>query len=209
MSVRLYLKLPKAELDKEILLKMFSDFQTPFTAKLIKERRKKECRGFGFVTVPTEEAAEEFISRYNQKPLIYNGEVYKDENGNDFLLVIERALPRKKKTKPQQASESQGETQGESSPASNNTEQTSTTETPTGAEVQKNTERTTAVEEGEKEKKAVDKPQRRKKKKSRRKSPAKIKAQKPTSVSESVQPDPRWANELAKLKEMLAAQTSN
>ncbi len=207
MSVRLYLKLPKAELDKEILLKMFSDFQTPFTAKLIKERRKKECRGFGFVTVPTEEAAEEFISRYNQKPLIYNGEVYKDENGNDFLLVVERALPRKKKTKPQQTPASQTETEGGESPPT--TEQTSTTDTGETVAPSTTTEKPTAAEEETKEKKAVDKPQRRKKKKSRKKSPAKIKAQKPASVSESVQPDPRWANELAKLKEMLAAQTSN
>ena len=41
MSVRLYVKLPKAELEKESLEKMFSEFEPPFTTKLIKERKKK------------------------------------------------------------------------------------------------------------------------------------------------------------------------
>jgi hypothetical protein len=41
MSVRLYVKLPKAELEKEGFEKMFSEFEPSFTTKLIKERKKK------------------------------------------------------------------------------------------------------------------------------------------------------------------------
>lgn len=44
-------------------------------------------------------------------------------------------------------------------------------------------------------------------KKSRR--PASTSSQTSTSSSEAVQPDPRWANELEKLKQLLAAQASN
>ncbi|WP_330203994.1 RNA-binding protein [Cyanobacterium sp. Dongsha4] len=176
MSVRLYVKLPKAEIEKEGLEKMFSDFEPSFTTKLIKERKKKECRGFGFVTVPTDEAAEDFISRYNEKPLVYNGETYKDEEGNDFLLVIEKALPRNKGGKEE------GEQQEEAE---------------TNNQVEANTD---------------NKPSRRnngnKKPKKNRKG-GKAKTQKAVSVSESIQPDPRWANELNKLKEMFAAQASN
>jgi len=178
MSVRLYVKLPKAEIEKEGLEKMFSDFEPSFTTKLIKERKKKECRGFGFVTVPSDEAAEDFINRYNKKPLVYNGETYKDEEGNDFLLVIEKALPRNK------GSKEEGEQQEEAKTTNNN-------------QVEANTD---------------NKPSRRnnnnKKPKKNRKG-GKAKTQKAVSVSESIQPDPRWANELNKLKEMFAAQTSN
>ncbi len=180
MSVRLYVKLPKAEIEKEGLEKMFSDFEPSFTTKLIKERKKKECRGFGFVTVPTDEAAEEFIGKYNNQPLVYNGETYKDEEGKDFLLVIEKALPRNK-----------GEKEEGEQP-----------ETP---EVVVNTE-----SEGEVESKPTRRNNNKKGKKPRKAGANKGgKAQKAVSVSESIQPDPRWANELNKLKEMFATQTSN
>lgn len=181
MSVRLYVKLPKAELEKEGFEKMFSEFEPSFTSKIIKERKKNECRGFGFVTVPTDEDAELFISKYNEQVFIYNGEPFKDENGNDFVLLIEKALPR---TKGQESRE-------------NNTEATTDNDSSTPT--------------------ATDKPSRRnnnnngggaKKAKKTRKSTAKNKSDKPVSVSESIQPDPRWANELSKLKEMFAAQAS-
>lgn len=184
MSVRLYVKLPKAEIEKEVLEKMFSDFQSSFTTKLIKERKKKECRGFGFVTVPNDEAAEEFISKYNNQPLIYNGETYKDEEGKDFLLVIEKALPRNKNEKEEgESSETPEVTSGESEVAVEG----KPTRRNSGGSSKKG---------GKKNRKAQGQS-------------AKAKTQKAVSVSESIQPDPRWANELNKLKEMFAAQTSN
>ncbi len=178
MSVRLYVKLPKAELEKETLEKMFSEFETPFTTKLIKERKKNECRGFGFVTVPTDEAAEEFITKYNEQTFIYNGEPFKDEEGNEFTLLVEKALPRTK-----------GDNAGE---------EDSSQET---------------APEAEGEKVTGEKPSRRtlpKKGKKGRKGGSKSgNAQKSFSVADSAQPDPRWADELSKLKEMFTSQTTN
>lgn len=52
MSVRLYVKLPKAEIEKEGLEKMFSDFEPSFTTKLIKERKKKRMSWFWFCNCP-------------------------------------------------------------------------------------------------------------------------------------------------------------
>jgi RNA recognition motif-containing protein len=170
MSVRLYVKLPKAELEKEGFEKMFDEFEPSFSTKLIKERKKKECRGFGFVTVPNDEAAEDFINRYNEKPLIYNGEPFKDEDGKEFVLLIEKALPRKNNQNSDNAS-SVEEQEGNASndKASRNTNK-----------------------KGKKNRKNI-----------------RGKSQKGVSVSQSIQPDPRWADELNKLKEMFATQTSN
>jgi RNA recognition motif-containing protein len=170
MSVRLYVKLPKAEIEKEGFEKMFSEFEPSFSTKLIKERKKKECRGFGFVTVPNDEAAEDFINRYNEKPFVYDGEPYKDEDGNEFILLIEKALPRK-------GNKEQG--------SDDNSEAT--------------------AQEGND---ATSKPRSAPKKGKKNRKGNKTKSQKSVSVSQSVKPDPRWADELSKLKEMFATQTS-
>lgn len=176
MSVRLYVKLPKAELEKETLEKMFSEFETPFTTKLIKERKKNECRGFGFVTVPSDEAAEEFITKYNEQTFIYNGEPFKDEEGKEFTLLVEKALPR---------------TKGENSGEEGSTHETSP----------------------EAEKVVGEKPSRRtpsKKSKKGGKGGSKSgNSPRSVSVADSAQPDPRWADELSKLKEMFTSQTTN
>lgn len=177
MSVRLYVKLPKAELEKESLEKMFSEFETPFTTKLIKERKKNECRGFGFVTVPTDEAAEEFISKYNEQPLIYNGETFKDEEGKDFTLFIEKALPRNKSEKEGDEGVNTEEGAGEA---------TVTTEKPS--------KRNATAKKAKKGRKAPG---------------TKSTTKSFSAAAESAQPDPRWADELSKLKEMFASQTSN
>ncbi len=185
MSVRLYVKLPKAAIEKENFEGMFSEFEPSFSTKLIRERKKKECRGFGFVTVPTDEAAEEFISKYNEKPFIYNGEVYKDEDGSDFILLIEKALPRKNNTPEGEAENA----------TTSDEEQTTTTATPTSTPTLSNDE---------------NKPRRNENKgKKGRKNTDKSKTSRSGSVSQSVQPDPRWADELNKLKEMFATQTSS
>ncbi len=183
MSVRLYVKLPKAELEKESLEKMFSEFETPFTTKLIKERKKNECRGFGFITVPTDEAAEEFISKYNEQTFIYNGEPFKDENGGDFILLVEKALPRTKGDKEEGAS-SESSTQSNDSPVVSGEISATQKPSPRGSDAPK------------------------KGKKSRKSSKSGT-SQKSFSVADSAQPDPRWASELSKLKEMFTSQTTN
>ncbi|WP_373481300.1 RNA-binding protein [Geminocystis sp.] len=190
MSVRLYVKLPKAELEKEGFEKMFSEFEPSFTTKLIKERKKNECRGFGFVTVPTDENADEFISKYNEQVFYYNGEPFKDENGADFILLIEKALPR---TKGESGETEQGN-QGEKTDNVEASDTESTGENIVAVEVE--TAKPTRREAPKKAKKA-------------KKTPNKTKTDRTISVSDSVQPDPRWANELSKLKEMFASQTAN
>lgn len=182
MSVRLYVKLPKAELEKENLEKMFSEFETPFTTKLIKERKKNECRGFGFVTVPTDEAADEFITKYNEQTLIYNGEPFKDEEGKEFTLLIEKALPRNK---------GEGEESAENSSSEGETVESEENQAPLTAD------------------KDTPKPSRRTKKAKKTRKTGSKDGTKSVSVADSVQPDPRWASELSKLKEMFASQTSN
>ncbi len=191
MSVRLYVKLPKAELEKEGFEKMFSEFEPSFTTKLIKERKKNECRGFGFVTVPTDEDADQFIGRYNNQVFIYNDEPFKDENGADFILLIEKALPRTKGDKEENATATE----------------TGDGELGTVKELDTVNEVVTPVETDTVKPSRREGPKKATTKKARSK--AKPKGNKPLSASESVQPDPRWANELSKLKEMFAAQTSN
>lgn len=104
MSIRLYVKLPKIEIEKESLEKMFTDFEPSFTSKIIKERKNGKCRGFGFITVTDDEAADVFISKYNEQILIYEDQPIKDEDGSDFKLFVEKALPR---TKPENSENSE------------------------------------------------------------------------------------------------------
>lgn len=173
MSVRLYVKLPKAEIEKEGLEKMFADFEPSFTSKVIKERKNGKCRGFGFITISNDEAAEEFISKYNEQTFIYNDEPFKDEEGNEFKLLIEKALPR---TKPENKDKQQEKSS--SGKKSNSAEKTSSSKSP-----------------------------RRNNKRNKNRNSGSVR--KATPVSESIQPDPRWASELSKLKDMFASQTTN
>lgn len=147
MSVRLYVgNLPKEEVDRQKLQEMFAEIGENVTTKVIKDRKSGKCRGFAFVTVPTDEMADALIEKFN---------------GQSFMespLKIEKALPRSK-----------GKSGSEESQSSN-----------------------TAPSQNK-----------RNKRNNRRGG-----SQSNTDNS-AVQPDPRWANELAQLKEMLAAQTSN
>ena len=139
MSVRLYIgNLPK-ELERQELAAVFEEYGDAVTTKVITDRKTGKCRGFGFVTVKSDEEADQIIEKFN-------GYVLKESP-----LKIEKANPRAK-----------GE--GEGSEASSNTPSNS-----------------------------------------RRKG----KAKKSGGDNEAVQPDPRWAQELEKLKDLLAAQPTN
>lgn len=144
MSVRLYVgNLPKEAIEKEALVAMFADDDQQISTKLIKDRKTGKCRGFAFVTVPTDEIADQFIEKYNGQSFMENP------------LKIEKALPRSKgKAKEEDGTEN-------SASAGNK---------------KKNSKRT---------KKASNNLN--------------------SSRQEAVQPDPRWADKLAQLKEMLAA----
>jgi RNA recognition motif-containing protein len=155
MSVRLYVgNLPKEAIERQSLQEMFAEAGDSITTKVIKDRKTGKCRGFAFVTVPTDEQADEFIEKYNGQSFM------------DSPLKIEKALPRAKgKSQEEGAAESPAET-------------SVATAAPTK--------------------------QKSGKKRSRSQSQSSS-----TSDSDSFQPDPRWAGELAKLKEMLTAQAAN
>jgi len=162
MSVRLYVgNLPKEVIEPKALQDLFADAGNNISTKLIKDRKTRKCRGFAFVTVPTDEIADEFIEKYNNQPFM------------ESTLKIEKALPR---TKGKNGEDEEQEGTEEEMPPAEAVESK-----PTPAPARKKTPKT-----------------------SRRPSPSNT-----SSDSESFQPDPRWAGELAKLKEMLATQTSN
>lgn len=142
MSVRIYVgNLPK-EIERESLESVFSEHtEEIISVKLISDRKTGKCRGFGFVTVKTDEQADVIVEKFNGFTL------------EESELKVEKALPRSK------AKEETAE------PAAT--------------------------------------PARRK-----GKGGAKTKTTATVSEAESAQPDPRWAQDLAKLKELLAAQTT-
>jgi RNA recognition motif-containing protein len=149
MSIRLYIgNLPK-ELDRKELEDLFMQEVGDFAStKVVTDRKTGKCRGFGFVTVMTEEQADEVIAKLN-------GHVFKDST-----LKIEKALPKAKEVSapvvegPQQSVNKRGGKSGGG----------------------KGRQQGQAVSSG--------------------------------GQSDSFQPDPRWAQDLEKLKEMLLAQTN-
>lgn len=142
MSVRVYVgNLPK-DLEREELEAIFSEHTEEIVSiKLISDRKTGKCRGFGFVTVKTDEQADAIVEKFGDYVL------------QDSTLKVEKALPRSKgKGKEEGGSDDSG-------------------------------------------------PSRRKGKSNRSNKPA-------GGDVEAAQPDPRWAQELEKLKELLAAQTT-
>lgn len=146
MSIRLYVgNLPK-ELERQELEDLFTQEVGAFaTSKVVTDRKTGKCRGFGFVTVETEEQADQVIEKMN-------GYVFKEST-----LKIEKALPKAKEESP--VAERVHPAPGKRNKASGG--------------------------------------------KARQGGQAAVAGQ-----SESFQPDPRWAQDLEKLKEMLLAQTN-
>lgn len=151
MSIRLYVgNLPK-ELERQELEAVFSDIEGVISTKVITDRRTGKCRGFGFVTVKTDEQADQVIEKFN-------GFMLKDSE-----LKIEKALPRSKSKSEEGASDEPAP----ATPAPNTSGSSS----------------------------------------NRRKKSPKRSGSSPDI--DSVQPDPRWADDLAKLKKLLEAQPAN
>jgi RNA recognition motif-containing protein len=104
MSVRLYVGNLPAEFDRQELEKIFNESGESFSLKVITDRKTGRCRGFGFVTVNTPEAADTVIEKFNGY----------DFNGT--VLKLEKALPRTKGK-----GEDEGEA-GEGDPIASSTE---------------------------------------------------------------------------------------
>ncbi|MGK7901918.1 MAG: RNA recognition motif domain-containing protein [Hormoscilla sp.] len=165
MSIRLYVgNLPK-EIERKELAEVFAEEGDSVTTKVITDRKTGKCRGFGFVTVKTDEKADEIIEKFN-------GYVFKDST-----LKIEKALPRQKGKEGKEGKEGKGGGSPEAVPAT-----ASSTPAPSGGG-------------------------RKSKSKSKSRRPANTSSAAAPSANE-IQPDPRWADDLAKLKELLAAQTN-
>ena len=155
MSVRLYVGNLPEDLSRQDLEAAFADAGEGVSAKLITDRKTGKCRGFGFVTVKTDELADQFIEKYNGVSI------------QDNAIKIEKALPRAKE-KGDEPAESVAPTPGTPTPGKrkgggNNKSQSQSRRTTTAS----------------------------------------------STDPDSIQPDPRWAQELEKLKQMLATQTTN
>lgn len=157
MSIRLYVGNLPEDLSRQELEAVFADEGDSLSIKIITDRKTNKCRGFGFVTVNSEEKADEIIEKFNGYQL------------KDNALKVERAQPRAK------------DTADEDSPAPS-------------APVPVGTASGGARRKGNGNSGSNNKSRR---------------AGGTQTESDSVQPDPRWAQELEKLKQLLAAQTTN
>lgn len=183
MSIRLYVgNLPK-ELDRQELQDVFAPEGESVTTKVITDRKTGKCRGFGFVTVLTDEQADQVIEKYN-------GLMFKENP-----LKIEKALPRSK-GKSDKGDEDQQ--QSLESP------QLASVSAPIQGQPQQQRREATPSQGGG----GSGKSSRRRDNNKSRRNPA---ATTSSNVdSGSVQPDPRWANALEELKQRLQeAQTTN
>ncbi len=165
MSIRLYVgNLPKEAIEREALQEMFAEANEVVSTKVIKDRKTGKCRGFAFVTVSTDEAADEFIEKYNGLSFM------------DSPLKIEKALPREKEKKEDE--------DGNESSAS---EPAAPSDIPAPIAKSKRTDKTEKTD---------------KKRGGQRRTQTSVVS---SGGSEGFQPDPRWADQLAQLKEQLAA----
>ncbi|WP_293148679.1 MULTISPECIES: RNA-binding protein [unclassified Microcoleus] len=188
MSIRLYVgNLPK-ELDRLELQEVFAPEGESVTTKVITDRKTGKCRGFGFVTVLTDEQADQVIEKYN-------GLMFKENP-----LKIEKALPRSKG----KSEKGEDDQQQSSSPAAPQLASSSPSQPIPAPQQQQRSAPPTQGGGG-----GSSKSNRRRgdNNKSRRN-------QSTTTVSSadsgSVQPDPRWASALEELKQRLVeAQTTN
>ena len=155
MSVRLYVgNLPKEDVNRDELHNVFAELGDSVSTKVIKDRKTGKCRGFAFVTVPTDELADQIIEKFN-------GYTFKDST-----LKIEKALPRAKNQEEEESAPKAASSNPPTRRSGNN-------------------------------------------KKQRRGSSSATTTSSSSSDSGAIQPDPRWAADLAKLKELLSAQASN
>ncbi len=82
MSIRLYVGNLPEDVDRLALEAAFAEAGNAASIKLITDRKTNQCRGFGFVTVKTDEEADQFITQFNGQEI------------NAITLKIEKALPR-------------------------------------------------------------------------------------------------------------------
>jgi len=156
MSIRLYVGNLPEDLTRQELEAVFAEEGDGVSAKLITDRKTGKCRGFGFVTVKTDELADQLIEKFNGLQV------------KDNAIKIEKALPRTKETEDQPEGSAPAPVSAPPSGGARRKGGTNNANTKTRSTT------TTA-----------------------------------SANPDSIQPDPRWAQDLEKLKQLLATQTTN
>jgi len=95
MSIRLYVGNLPAELDRQALEKIFNESGDSVSLKVITDRKTGKCRGFGFVTVGSDEVADTVIEKFNGYD--FNGAVLKLEKALHAPKVKLKMAPSWKK----------------------------------------------------------------------------------------------------------------
>jgi RNA recognition motif-containing protein len=161
MSIRLYVgNLPKEDVDRDELHAVFAEFGEAVSTKVIKDRKTGKCRGFAFVTVPTDELADEIIEKFN-------GQAFKETE-----LKIEKALPRSKNQEEDEAAPRPAASSNAPAPVRRSSGGGSKKSSKRGSGASTTTTTSSSSDSG------------------------------------AIQPDPRWAADLERLKELLAAQAT-
>ncbi len=102
MSIRLYIgNLPKSDVERQDLQDVFAEAGETVVAKVIKDRKTGKCRGFGFLTVETDEQADEIIAKYN-------GVMFQE-----MEIKLEKALPKAEEDDAPKATTSRPERVGD------------------------------------------------------------------------------------------------
>ncbi len=193
MSIRLYVgNLPK-ELDRLELQEVFAPEGESVTTKVITDRKTGKCRGFGFVTVLTDEQADQVIEKYN-------GLMFKENP-----LKIEKALPRTK-GKSEKGEEDQQQQSSTPSPQLVSASSSAASSVPAPVPQPQQQQRSAPPTPGGGGSSKSNRRRGDNNKSRRNQSTTTV----PNADSGSVQPDPRWASALEELKQRLVeAQTTN
>jgi RNA recognition motif-containing protein len=99
MSVRLYVGNLPEEVDRQALEDLFEGVEKPVSTKIVTDRKTGKCRGFGFVTVETDDSAKLFIEKLN------------GQSFGEATLKVEVAQSRAKEPEPV-AAKSQAKSSG-------------------------------------------------------------------------------------------------
>jgi RNA recognition motif-containing protein len=178
MSIRLYVgNLPKSDVEREELQTVFADAGELVSVKVIKDRKTGKCRGFGFVTVETDEQADQIIEKYN-------GAMFQE-----LPIKIEKALPKAK---------------GQEDEDGENNEPTEPREPSNVPKPNLNKDKSTTSATGTSRRNNGGSSKKSGRKEGNKTAGTTTYNTSTTTNADSFQPDPRWAGKLAELKDKLA-----
>lgn len=182
MPVRLYVGNLPEEVDRQALEKLFSSAGEVISTKVIRDRRTGKCRGFGFVTVSTEEQAQQYIEKFN-------GHSFGDVN-----LRIEIAQRREKRE------DAEARAAASSSPAKESAKDAGKDSRAPGGDPEPRGSSKGSKESGEK-----SAPSKKQRQRGNKGSGGNVVAE----TEGAFEPDPRWASQLQRIKEQLLQATNS